>query len=222
MFRLAIDGIFENVVLGIEADELQECGTRFLPGTRAGVKCRMRYSIPSGVSTSVNNSITSVLSFSTTRNIPSIIPAFGDVHVCSATRGPSALPAARKPCEVRQSECLGWDAVWLGVRREASSARARGCSDRVRQLLRPLLLAETTAKSSSDNPSSISAEFDSMQTIRASASVLPCIADRSRGRTWILRHGRSILAVACIPDASRPRLITLGNGRTENPGDGKL
>ena len=66
-------------------------------GTSAGVKCRKSNSIPSGVCRRENNSITSVLSLSTTRNTASIWPALGDIHTCSARRGPHA------PCHLPSS-----------------------------------------------------------------------------------------------------------------------
>src|ERR1700683_1734541 len=56
--------------------------------------------MPSGFSTNVKSSSTSVFSSSTRRNVPSIIPAFGAVQHCSATRGPQA-PSQRPSSQAK-------------------------------------------------------------------------------------------------------------------------
>src|SRR5271154_3979201 len=72
-------------------------GPGFSHATSDGVKCRRWNLIPPGSSTTVNNSSTSVLSFSSSWNVPIITPAWGAVQPCCATRGP------QEPCHLPAS-----------------------------------------------------------------------------------------------------------------------
>src|SRR5271154_75531 len=62
--------------------------------------------MPLFFSTSVKNSITRTLSFSTSRKSPGIMPALGAIQTCSATRGPQS--PRQRPSSQAKSESLGF------------------------------------------------------------------------------------------------------------------
>src|ERR1700674_4705647 len=77
--------------------------------------------MPADFSTSVKNSTTSTLSFSTRRKSPSIMPALGAIQTCSATRGPHS--PRQRPSSHAKSESLGpWSACGGGGGAAASDA----------------------------------------------------------------------------------------------------
>src|SRR5277367_6058498 len=85
--------------------------------------------MPLFFSTSVKNSITRTLSFSTSRISPGIMPALGAIQTCSATRGPQS--PRQRPSSQEKSESLGPGAESGAVGGTAApDATAEPCRDR--------------------------------------------------------------------------------------------